>query len=310
MGSSRFSEIVLRKLMDTHQNVLSVYTCPDKPAGRGMKQTMSPVKLLAEEHGIRVRTPRSLRDEQEYEALAALRPDFLVVASYGLLLPEKILEIPKIAPLNIHPSLLPLYRGAAPIQRAIQENWEPDSQTGVAIMKLVKELDAGPVYASIRVSIAQHSYGQLTDILADVGGRLLLDTLPAIQAGLAPVPQNHEQATYAAKLTKEDGKIDWNCTAEEIDALIRAVNPWPGARCEFKIEAEILPVIIRSASPGDVATNVEPGRVRITKSGLQVACKNRWLNLETLQAPGKKETSSRAFANGLRLKASGIYYAC
>lgn len=301
MGSSAFSAVVLQKLLAARQNILAVYTQPDRKAGRGLKQKESAVKALAKASGIPVRQPANFRAPEEVEELAALKPDFLVVASYGLLLPESVLAAPKIAPLNIHPSLLPFYRGAAPIQRAIQDSWKGMDETGVAIMRLVQALDAGPVYASKRVPIARSSYADLSDRLAHVGSELLLETLPRIEAGLIPAAQEESLATYAAKLVKADGKIDWHKSSGEIDALIRAVNPWPGAQTELEIDGRKIPVLIRAARPVARAADSAPGQIRANKSGLAIACNDHWLEIDRIQAEGKKEVSGRDFVNGLRL---------
>lgn len=301
MGSSDFSAIVLQNMVEAGQNILAVYTQPDKKAGRGLKRKESPVKTLARYNAIPVRQPANFRDCKDIAELAAFSPDFLVVASYGLLLPEGVLAAPKIAPLNIHPSLLPRYRGAAPIQRAIQENWSADAETGVAIMKLVQELDAGPVYATRRIPIGRASYQTLSGTLAQAGSALLLETMPRIQAGLLPVSQDDAAATYAAKLAKEDGKIDWSASASQIDALIRAVNPWPGATTNLKLDEREMRALIRAARPGETASGVIPGQLRADKKGLFIACNDRWLEIERIQAEGKKEVSGLDFVNGLHL---------
>ncbi|MBD5641745.1 MAG: methionyl-tRNA formyltransferase [Desulfovibrio sp.] len=301
MGSSGFSAIVLQNLLEAGQRIRAVYTMPDKKAGRGMKKRESPVKILAQENSIPVFQPASFRDPGTVAELGALKPDFLVVAAYGLLLPEAVLSIPKIAPLNIHPSLLPLYRGAAPIQRAIQENWTPDAETGVSIMKLVRELDAGPVYAQRKMPIGRASYFALSDALAHAGSQLLLETLPAIQNGLLPEPQDDTRATYATKLDRGDGRINWQDSAAQVDALIRAVNPWPGARTEFGIEGSRIQALIREARPGEEAPGMLPGQIQAGKGGLAIACGDKWLEIGRIQLEGRKETSGRDFVNGLRL---------
>lgn len=302
MGSSDFSATVLRNLLLAEQKILAIYTSPDKSAGRGMRERMSPVKLLAQEYGIPVRQPKNFRNPDDVEQLAALKPDFLVVASYGVILPEDVLNIPAIAPLNIHPSLLPLYRGAAPIQRAIQENWKEDSETGVAVMHLVSELDAGPVYGVTRVPIGHATCADLSETLAQEGSKLLIGILPLIQTGLKPVPQEHVRATYAKKLGKEEGRIDWNRGAAEIDALIRAMNPWPGTTTEIHAGETRLPVIVRAAKIGEDVENALPGQLKTGKKGISIACLDKWLDIERIQMPGRKEMSAIEFANGLRLK--------
>ena len=235
MGTPELAATVLRAVAGWPAGrIVAVYTQPDRPAGRGHKLTPSPVKVLAQSLGLPVEQPLNFKDEESCRKLAEYKPDFLLVAAYGLLLPVPVIETPRFPPLNVHTSLLPRYRGAAPIQRALMENWEEGAQTGVSIMEIVQALDAGPVYAQEALPLAGHTGGTLHDALAETGGRLLLSVLDQFAAGTAhAVPQDETQATYAAKLSKADGYVDWNAPAAAVDARIRAVTPWPGARSLF-----------------------------------------------------------------------------
>lgn len=302
MGTSSFARIVLEELLRAGLNIVGVYTQPDRPAGRGMKMRQSGVKRLATEHGLPVFQPVNFRAREDVDQLAALKPDFLVVASYGLLLPQAVLDVPRLAPINIHASLLPALRGAAPIQRAIQENWQSDARTGVSIMKMELALDAGPVYATAEIPIDHKTAAVLEADLASLGADLLLRVLPEIAENrLEPRQQDNEKATYAAKLTKTEGEIDWNSPALQLDALVRAMAPWPGARTVLQTGAKEIPVLIRTARVGEPANGTAPGTLRISRFGIGVACRDNWLELETIQPEGRREMTARDFVNGQRL---------
>ena len=228
MGTPDLAAAVLRRLVRwPGGDVVAVYTQPDRPAGRGHKLTPSPVKKLALELGLPVHQPLNFRQEGAVDELAALKPDLLVVAAYGLILPQAVLDIPTVDTLNVHTSLLPRYRGAAPIQRAVMENWQPGDVTGVSIMRIVPALDAGPVYAQCEVPIGEHTAGSLHDALAEAGGELLVTVLDKLRDGSAqPREQDESRVTYAAKLTKEDGYIDWDRPAAEVHARRAAPGPF------------------------------------------------------------------------------------
>lgn len=306
LGSSDFSAIVLQELLAADEKVLAICTQLDKKAGRGLCTRKSPVKLIGEQFGIPVFQPQTFRDQELLHQLRELCPDFFVVASYGLLLPEEALSIPAIAPLNIHPSLLPRYRGAAPIQRAIEENWQKDGRTGVSIMKVVKSLDAGPIYGSKVIPIKGRSFQELSNLLAHEGSKLLLELLPQIKKGLDPVPQKEEDATYASKLSKAEGKIDWESAAEKVDAFIRAMNPWPGASTKIAFGGEPLELLIRKAHIGIAVGDLPSGRVRIQNKELAIACQDNWLIIDRIQIPGRKEITAAEFLNGMRLNSSSF----
>lgn len=302
MGTPAFGARVLDGLLSANLNITGVYTQPDRPSGRGMAQRESAVKQLAHKHGLPVFQPANFRSAEACAELSALEPDFLVVAAYGLILPQNVLDIPRLAPLNVHASLLPKYRGAAPIQRAIQENWLPGARTGVSIMRVVRELDAGPVYASSEVVINNRDFLELSDVLARTGAQLLAEVLPKITSGqLEPQAQAEGSATYAHKVAKADGIIGWNKPVLEVDALVRAMNPWPGAQAKLELAGKITPVLIRSGRPGQSPAQDAPGAILRAKSGLAIACSDGWYELGRLQVQGRKEMEAREFANGQRL---------
>lgn len=303
MGTPDLAATVLRAVAGwSAGRLVAAYTQPDRPAGRGHKLTPSPVKVLARSLEVPVEQPLNFRDEETCRRLADYRPDFLLVAAYGLLLPAAVIAAPRFPPLNVHTSLLPRYRGAAPIQRALMENWEVGAQSGVSIMEIVPALDAGPVYAQEALPLAGHTGGTLHDALAEMGGRLLLSVLDQFAAGTArAVPQDETQATYAAKLSKADGYVDWNAPAAAVDARIRAVTPWPGARSLFCFdgrEAQLLQL-----GPGRILREtplprVLPGSVFWDGGTLRVACADAWYALGNVRPQGKKDMEARAFVNG------------
>lgn len=302
MGTPTFAATILERLMEARQNILAVFTRPDKAAGRGMEARKSAVKELAEKHGLPVFQPENYRAETSLAALRELKPDFLVVAAYGLLLPQSVLDVPAIAPINVHGSLLPAYRGAAPIQRAIAENWQAGARTGVSIMRMVKAMDAGPVYATCETELAGCTTPDLAAELAEKGASLLLKTLPEIAAGrLLPVDQDESGATYAPALSKEEGRIDWKRPAAAIDAHIRAMNPWPGAQTTLKLGEKEVPVLVRSGSHRPGACEAS-GQILCSRTGLSISCQDGWYDIGIMQPQGRKEMSSREFANGRRLK--------
>ena len=245
MGTPDFSAVILEQVLAwSGGEVLAVYTQPDRPAGRGKKLQASPVKELALRHGIEVRQPLNFKNPEDVAALDGLKPDFLLVAAYGLILPQSVLDIPRFAPVNVHASLLPKYRGAAPIQRAVMNG---DAQTGIAIMRMEAGLDTGPVYAMRAFPIGpEDTAGDVHDALACLGGELLLDSLPGIASGeLVAAAQDDASATYAPKLGKEDGRIDFHKTVREVHNQVRGVSPWPGAWCELQRESEVGGDLIR-----------------------------------------------------------------
>lgn len=302
MGTPDFAALILKRLVESGDfEIVGVYTQPDRQAGRGMKIVFSPVKKLAKELGLKVFQPRSFRDSGAVAELASLKPDFLVVASYGLILPKEVLNVAAIAPINVHASILPFYRGAAPIQRAIMEGAEEGSKTGVSIMKIVEELDAGPVYAIEEIPINGATSGQMSVLMAQKGAEALITVLKNLETGLAiPREQDHSQATWAPKLKKSDGLVNWQAPARVVDALIRAVTPWPGAQARLKFREAEKPesLIILSGTISSEQAEEPVGSLRLKGGRLQVACADYWYNLEQVRPAGGKAMSGAAFANG------------
>jgi methionyl-tRNA formyltransferase len=281
-GTPGFAAFFLDGLIQAGHSPVTVYSQPDRPAGRGKRLTASPVKQLAVKAGLPVSQPVSLKAEAAQAELAALRPDLLIVVAYGLILPQAVLDIPRLACLNVHASLLPRWRGAAPIQRAIEAG---DSETGITIMQMEAGLDTGPVLATRRVAIAPRmNAGELHNVLADAGLPLLLDVLENPDGALANArPQDDALATYAPKIEKAEARLDWQRSAAELDRQIRAFNPFPVCwteldDCRIKIwEAE---PAAGSGAPGALLSAED--------TGLRVACGDGVLRLTRLQLAGGK----------------------
>jgi methionyl-tRNA formyltransferase len=294
MGTPDFAVPVLRAFLDAGDEIAAVYTQPPRPAGRGYKLTPSPVQAFAESRGLLVRHPTSLKTPEAQAEFAGLNTDAAVVVAYGLLLPKPILEAPRLGCFNLHASLLPRWRGAAPIQRALMAG---DAETGVCAMKMDIGLDTGPVLDRAVVPIGPRmTVTELHDALADIGAPLMLRALHAHARGeLQPEPQSAEGVTYAAKLKSDEGKLDWTKSAAELDRMIRALNPGPGTFTE--LEGERLKVL--AAEP--VAARGLPGTM-LDDKGL-VGCADGALRLLRLQRPGKPAMDLAAFLNGRPLPA-------
>ena len=277
--------------------VVGVYTQPDRPAGRGRGLTASPVKLEAVQRGIPVFQPDNFRSAESKRTLRALKPDLMVVVAYGLLLPQSVLEIPAYGCWNVHASLLPRWRGAAPIQRAIEAG---DAQTGVCLMQMEKGLDTGPVLLAQTIDIGPDATGgQLHDRLAELGARVLSDALGLLRATilLPPQPQPGEGVTYAHKLDKAEAKLDWAQSATVLANKVRAFNPWPVAEAQLLDER----VRIHAAVALDEAHNKAPGRVLgAGREGIDIACGQGVLRLQTLQRDGGKPISAQDYRNARR----------
>ena len=240
MGTPDFAVPALKALLDAGHDIVAVYSQPPSKAGRGKKLRPSPVHAFAEEHGIEVRTPKSLKTEEAQKAFADLKLDAAIVAAYGLILPTEILEAPRLGCLNIHASLLPRWRGAAPIHRAIMAG---DKETGICIMQMDEGLDTGDVLAREAIAITDDmTTAILHDLLADMGASLLVPTLDGLNAGtIKPEPQPDEGVTYAKKIDKSEARIDWAQSATEISRLVRGLNPFPGAW--FEVDGQRLKVL-------------------------------------------------------------------
>lgn len=289
MGTPDFSVPALRALAAQHQ-IVAVYSQPPRAAGRGQKPRPSPVQRAAEELGLNTRTPATLRDPAERADFAALNADVAVVVAYGLILPQVVLDAPRLGCLNIHASLLPRWRGAAPIHRAIMSG---DAETGVAIMQMEAGLDTGPVLAEARTLIgAQDTTADLHDRLSAMGADLIVATLDRLP--LPAVPQAAEGVTYAAKIDKSEARIDWTRPAEGIDRQIRALSPFPGAWC--MVEGERIKLLRSRLAPGAG----QPGQVL---SGFTIACGTGAIEVLEAQREGKRPMPAAEVLRGLSLPA-------
>lgn len=289
-GAPAFAEMILARLLDSRHSVDLVYTQPPRPRGRGRSTAKSPVHALAENAGIEVRTPTRLSGQESKLA----RFDWLVVAAYGLLLPQSILEAPKHHCLNVHASLLPRWRGAAPVERAIMAG---DAETGVSIMRIESKLDSGPVYRQRRVPLNNDSVGAtITTALADLGADVLLEVLDELP-DLLPQPQDDAGATYAHKLTSADSLIDWHTDAVTIGRQIRALS---GRAAAFTTGPDGARVRILEASPTAAKEALPPGTLRHDEEGWRIACGQGALRLSTLQLDRGKGTPMpiQSAANG------------
>lgn len=293
-GTPEFAVPALQRLCDGDHQVVAVYTQPDRPAGRGQQLQMSPVKQLAVQQNIPVFQPDNLKSADQQAALKDLAPDLMVVAAYGLLLPQAVLDIPRIGCLNIHASLLPRWRGASPIQQAILHG---DEQSGVTLMKMALQLDAGDMIAKTAINISSRwSAGDLHDHLSTLGAELLADNLDVIEERWSNAePQDETLVTYAAKLEKKQAEIDWNKSAIQLDREVRAYNPWP---VSFSASNGAT-VRIWKAKPLLEAPIGLPGLVmKHSKSGVDVCCGEGVLRITELQFSGKRRCSAAEALNG------------
>lgn len=288
-GTPEFSVAPLQALLDSEHQVVGVYTQPDRPAGRGRKLTPSPVKQLALSHNLPVFQPDSLKSAETQAELAALNPDIMVVVAYGLILPQVILDTPKLGCLNIHASLLPRWRGAAPIQRAIEMG---DSATGITIMQMDAGLDTGAMLYKTAIDIQPTDTAQsLHDRLSPLGAHALLETLSRLNQ-LKPEAQSDHQACYAAKLTKAEALIDWSQSAAQIVRRIHAFNPWPMAFTHF--DGQPLRILKAEALEGPRHQN--PGEmILLEKLGVDVMAGEGLVRITQLQPAGKKPMSAYDF---------------
>lgn len=294
-GTPDFAARHLDALLSSKHNIVGVFTQPDRPAGRGKKLLSSAVKQLAEAHNLPVFQPASLRKEENQQLVADLNADLMVVVAYGLILPAAVLEMPRLGCINVHGSLLPKWRGAAPIQRSL---WAGDDETGVTIMQMDEGLDTGDMLHKLSCPIEpQDTSATLYNKLAQMGPKGLLETLEKLTAGiLTPEKQDDALATYAAKLSKEEAKLDWTLSAAQLERCIRAFNPWPVSY--FTVDDQ--PVKVWKAT---VLPHVDkaPGKiVHADKSGIQIATAEGVLNIQELQPAGKKIMTAQDLLNSRR----------
>ncbi|MDV5529835.1 methionyl-tRNA formyltransferase [Enterobacter hormaechei] len=295
-GTPDFAARHLDALLTSGHQIVGVFTQPDRPAGRGKKLMPGPVKVLAETHGLPVFQPASLRPEENQKLVADLNADVMVVVAYGLILPKAVLDMPRLGCVNVHGSLLPRWRGAAPIQRAL---WAGDAETGVTIMKMDIGLDTGDMLYKLACPItAEDTSATLYDKLADLGPQGLIETLQQLADNTAtPEVQDEAQVTYAEKLSKEEARIDWSLSAAQLERCIRAFNPWPMSW--LMIDEQ--PVKVWKASVINGNASAEPGTIiDASKNGIQVATGEGILNLESLQPAGKKAMSAQDLLNSRR----------
>ena len=302
MGTPDFAEESLRALLEAGEDVAAVFTQPDKPRGRGMQESFSPVKTLAVERGIPVYQPVTFKDGAATELLRTLAPELLVVVAYGRILPQTFLDVAKYGSINVHGSLLPKYRGAAPIQWAVLNG---DKTTGVSVQYMAAAMDAGDVIASRETEIGEfETSGELFDRLKTLGAELLAETVRKIASGsVIRVPQNEADATYTKMLDKNMSPIDWNKSPREIVKHICGLNPWPVATTELGgVSFRVF-----GAEYTDTRTALAPGKIiSAGKAGIEVACGGgRSLRITEVQAAGKKRMSAAAFLLGHPMKADG-----
>ncbi|CCE25091.1 methionyl-tRNA formyltransferase [Methylotuvimicrobium alcaliphilum] len=300
-GTPEFAVPTLRMLIDSNHQICAVYTQPDRPAGRGRQLKPSPVKELAMQSGIPILQPESFKPDHHFQQLAAFEPDLLVVVAYGMLLPQQVLDLPTFGCINVHASLLPRWRGAAPIQRALIAG---DEKTGVTIMRMALKLDAGDMLHKEEYRITpKDTAGDLHDNLAKLGALGMSKVLPNIEDNtLRPEKQDESQVTYAAKLEKSEANLDWNESAEQLDLKIRGFNPWPVAQTRYKDQV----LRIWLAEPLSGLTDAEPGTLLKNGKHLDVATGDGLLRLLEVQLPGGKRISASAFINAHDVTAQSL----
>lgn len=302
MGTPEFARQSLEALHNWDGcDIIGVYTQPDRPCGRGRQCKPSDVKRYALEQGLVVYQPVNFKDEDAVKELTALKPDLLVVAAYGLILPQEVLDIPRLGAMNVHASLLPKYRGAAPIQRAIMGG---DAATGITIMQMDAGLDTGDILLARSLAIGMNDTAEiLHDELADLGGRMIVEALERMAEGrLLRIQQDDDRATYAAKLEKSEGEIHWDQPAQDIHDRVRAMHPWPGAY--FTWEREDATPLRLVLTPGEVGFKLPepapaPGTfIGICEGKLAIACADKTYLVPSIKPSGKKLMDAEAFACG------------
>lgn len=298
MGTPEAAAATLEHLLQGSDSVVGVVTQPDRPAGRGQKKISSPVRRVAEKHHIPVITPEKVRAPDVLDTLSGWGPQLIVVVAYGRILPRSILELPPQGCVNVHYSLLPKYRGAAPVAWSILNGEE---KSGVTTMKLVEKMDAGPIFLQNEIAVGPgETTASLQAKLIPIGAELLLETIRRLKDGsLVPSPQNDEEATFAPILKKEDGQIDWTQPAEAIERRVRAFNPWPSAYTH--LQGKLLKIY--RAAIASTEEKVLPGEVvRADKTALWVATGQGVLNLEEVQAENRKRMAASEFLKGVRIE--------
>ncbi|MBU0506059.1 MAG: methionyl-tRNA formyltransferase [bacterium] len=302
MGTPAFAATILKTLHDSGLCIDAVYAQPDRPKGRGQKMAAPPVAIYAKEHNLPLYQPERVNDETVLKHIEALKPDFLIVAAYGKMLPERLLSIPQKESLNVHASLLPKYRGAAPINYALLHGEE---KTGVAIMRVVKQMDAGPVFLSKELTITPEDTSvTLTHKLAYLGSQAIIEAIEAIKNNnLTPTNQEAHLVTFAPKMSRDLSPIDWTKPSLEIFNQIRALLPWPTATTSLNQ----LPLKIYASKVINIDKQGSPGKmIHIGKNGLTIQTGQGELLITEVQIQGKKRMSAFDLANGLRLKADSV----
>ncbi len=305
MGTPEFSVSVLSALIESEHEVCAVVSQPDKAKNRGKKLMPTPVKEKAVEHGITVLQPEKVRGNEEFLAeLASYKPDIIVVVAYGQILPKEVLELPKYGCINVHASLLPHLRGAAPIQRSILDG---DKQTGVTIMQMAEGLDTGDMLIKEALPIGKMNYSELHDALAALGAKLIVKALSGIEKGeIVPEKQDDSLATYAHMIFKQDGKIDFSKPAEEIERLVRGLDPWPGAFCDYG-DVTMKFWKADACDDGDCGEKALPGTVlSADKNGIKIACGTGELLVTEIQVPGKKRTPVSEYLKGNKIEVGTV----
>lgn len=306
-GTPTPAATALQALLDSHHDVVAVLTRPDAPRGRGRRLYPSPVSELAEAHDVPVIKTSTLRDESVIDSLAEYKPDCIPVVAYGALVPPNVLTLPRWGWVNLHFSLLPRWRGAAPVQRAIEAG---DKETGVTVFRIEEGLDTGDIFASVPADIADDdTAGSLMERLTDQGAQVLVDTLDSIENGSAtPTPQSDDGATYAKKISTEDTRIDWNKPASTVDQSIRAVTPDPGAWTlleDDRIRVGAVQPIFDPRDPIEKSLALSPGEIAWKKNRAWVGTADYPVQLGSVQAPGKKMMEAGAWVRGAHL-ANGL----
>jgi methionyl-tRNA formyltransferase len=300
LGTPQFAVPAFRMLLEHSYQICGVFTQPDKPSGRGQRLQPGPVKALAQERGIPVFQPVRIRNEENRAIAEGLQPDFIVVAAYGQILPEWMLRAARIAPVNIHASMLPRYRGAAPVAWPIIQG---DTATGVTTMLVHEELDAGAILLQQEVPIAIHTTtGELTAELSEIGAKLLIQTLDGLQKGtIKPILQDDSQVSWAPRITKEMAEVSWNRCALDLHNQIRGMNPWPVACASFR--KAYLRIWRSLPAAGSTVSGMAPGTfLGPSRNGIYMQCgEGTVLEVLEVQLPAKGKVTGREFANGARL---------